>query len=468
MIIMFNFALTNVPEPRFGYLHSLVGHRVLGAYIDNEEQLQLLLELMHSEQAMIIMLDMWSIPRNTGSNVTMSMSGWQYAAVEPQFQQVSLRHWVLTANLQDWIDQERRENEPGELLTERRGEPAFAVDVYHPLEEINAYLDDLPNNYPDLVRVKNIGTTYEENRIRLVMVSRDGEESRKPVVWIDAGIHSREWIAPATALYILQHLLDTADNSTLLDTYDFHIVPVLNPDGYVYTWTWNRLWRKNRAPSRRGVFCRGTDPNRNFDAQFGGASTSTTPCSQIFKGDSAFSEAESVAVRDGVLSLGSRLKAYFSLHSFSQIWMCPHGYRWSEPSDIDHLVGPSSAHSQFMGPPSPLICLLNKTPTRHSIHSLLLMEVLDKAVSAVKERHGTDYKYGPTSSTLYFVSGTSSDWVYDVAGVRYSYAVELRDMGQFGFILPKSHILPCGEETLAGLEAALLHIGHKHGYLRHR
>lgn len=33
----------------------------------------------------------------------------------------------------------------------------------------------------------------------------------------------------------------------------------------------NRMWRKNRAPSfALNPFCRGTDPNRNFDASFGG------------------------------------------------------------------------------------------------------------------------------------------------------------------------------------------------------
>ena len=28
-------------------------------------------------------------------------------------------------------------------------------------------------------------------------------ESSKPAIWIDAGIHAREWIAPATAVYLI-------------------------------------------------------------------------------------------------------------------------------------------------------------------------------------------------------------------------------------------------------------------------
>lgn len=44
--------------------------------------------------------------------------------------------------------------------------------------------------------------------------------------------------------------------------YNRHIVPVLNPDGYEYTHTQDRMWRKNRASY--GGECVGVDLNRNF------------------------------------------------------------------------------------------------------------------------------------------------------------------------------------------------------------
>jgi extracellular matrix protein 14 len=37
----------------------------------------------------------------------------------------------------------------------------------------------------------------------------------------------------------------------------------------------------------------------------------------------------------------------------------------------------------------------------------------------------------------------------------FSYWVELRDTGTYGFMLPSEYILPSGEETLAGI----LHVG---------
>lgn len=41
-----------------------------------------------------------------------------------------------------------------------------------------------------------------------------------------------------------------------------YILPVMNPDGYEYSHTKDRMWRKNRA--WHGGQCVGVDLNRNF------------------------------------------------------------------------------------------------------------------------------------------------------------------------------------------------------------
>jgi len=41
------------------------------------------------------------------------------------------------------------------------------------------------------------------------------------------------------------------------------------------------------------------------------------------------------------------------------------------------------------------------------------------------------------------------DWAYARGGIKYSYTIKLRDTGNHGFLLPKSDIVPSGEETLA-------------------
>lgn len=50
-------------------------------------------------------------------------------------------------------------------------------------------------------------------------------------------------------------------------------------------------------------------------------------------------------------------------------------------------------------------------------------------------------------------SGSSADWTYGKAGIKFSYGVELRDTGKFGFLLPEDQILPSGKETLQALIA---------------
>ena len=58
-------------------------------------------------------------------------------------------------------------------------------------------------------------------------------------------------------------------------------------------------------------------------------------------------------------------------------------------------------------------------------------------------------------SSLFAVggSGGSPDWAKGVAGIRYSYSVELRGNDGNGFILPTTSIQPQGEEMWAALRA---------------
>ena len=66
------------------------------------------------------------------------------------------------------------------------------------------------------------------------------------------GIHAREWISPATATFIMKQLVErNYENQDLTDFYDFYILPVANPDGWVcflirVLWSWcvyvNKAW----------------------------------------------------------------------------------------------------------------------------------------------------------------------------------------------------------------------------------
>jgi murein tripeptide amidase MpaA len=54
----------------------------------------------------------------------------------------------------------------------------------------------------------------------------------KPVVWIDGGIHAREWISPAAVSYMAFQLLENSEcHEDILNNYDIYVMPIVNPDG---------------------------------------------------------------------------------------------------------------------------------------------------------------------------------------------------------------------------------------------
>ena len=86
---------------------------------------------------------------------------------------------------------------------------------------------------------------------------------------------------------------------------DFYILPLVNPDGYEYSRTKDRLWRKNR---RRHLGFRGIDLNRNWGFKWGGAGISKRPWKEDYAGPKPFSEPETAAVSNFVRSRARNLK----------------------------------------------------------------------------------------------------------------------------------------------------------------
>ena len=63
-------------------------------------------------------------------------------------------------------------------------------------------------------------------------------------------------------------------------------------------------------------------------------------------------------------------------------------------------------------------------------------------------------------------SGSSVDHTYGALGVKYSYALELRDLGRYGFQLPAAQIVESIEEVRdqpghARPQASLVSVGHR-------
>ncbi|XP_050591202.1 carboxypeptidase B-like [Bombus affinis] len=311
---------------------------------------------------------------------------------------------------------------------------------YHRYGEIVKYLEYLALSYPSLVEVITIGHSYENQPIKMIKISTgpNKEGEAKPAVWIDAGMHAREWIGSAVATYIISQLVEkNSSYAKLLDNSDWMILPVANPDGYEFTHIGDRLWRKTRSNHAENQDdsrflqlvnhytgwlwgkCEGVDPNRNFDYHWGEmeeGGASLDPCHETYAGPRAFSEPETKAMADYILANKQNIRIYLTLHSYSQMWLVPWGYTYSKPSDYSELAN-----------------------------------VAKKAIGAISKIHGTDYQLGPSAHLLYPTSGASDDWAKGVAGIKYAYTLELRDRGTYGFLLPASQIVPTAREIWAGI-----------------
>ncbi|KAF2708495.1 hypothetical protein K504DRAFT_535085 [Pleomassaria siparia CBS 279.74] len=299
--------------------------------------------------------------------------------------------------------------------------------AYHPYADHLTFLTDLQSSFTANSEIITAGTSTQGRVLRGIHIWGSGGKGSKPAVLFHGTVHAREWVATLTTEYTAWQLLtkyatDTAVKA-LVDRFDFYIIPIVNPDGFVYTQTTDRLWRKNRQTVTTST-CVGRDINRNWSYKWevtGGASTN--PCSETFKGLAPGDSPENQGLASQVNALrdAAGIRLYIDFHSYGQHILWPYGYSCSL------VVENSAAHRS-------------------------LATASQTAIRAVS---GTSYTIGPSCSTLYPTTGSSTDYTDVTGNSTYSYTYELRDTGNNGFTLPASQIKPTVVETWAGVVAML-------------
>lgn len=195
--------------------------------------------------------------------------------------------------------------------------------------------------------------------------------------------------------------------------------------GFVYTQVANRLWRKGRHPPPSDApdqTCLGRDINRNWefgwDTDPRGASTN--PCSETYKGEEPSDTAENEGLDNLVRKLrdGPGIKLFIDWHSYGQYILSPYGNR-------ETLYAPE----------------LGKWTKLAAVTSEAIRDSSDAR---------TTFTFGPSGAVLYPTTGAAPDHVYSIGGAEFSYTIELRDTGDFGFVLPPEQIRGAVEEQWAG------------------
>lgn len=207
-------------------------------------------------------------------------------------------------------------------------------------------------------------------------------------MWIDGGIHAREWISPAAVTYVVNQLIEDWENQpSYIQNIDWYVLPLANPDGYEYSHTNDRLWRKSRGGVGRGR-CAGVDLNRNFGYKWGLQGASDRPCSEIFAGVRAFSEPETMAQKNFMATSAANFDGFLTFHSYGQYILYPWGYGTVVPPDYKDLdrVGKDAANVREMN---------RRCGGTHFGSNLAFVFQKMKGIS------GLTYSVGPSGSLLY-------------------------------------------------------------------
>lgn len=224
------------------------------------------------------------------------------------------------------FDQLNREGFWVQLDVSRTAELQSALDparsivgfsCYRTVEETYATAESLVAQKPAIAEWLDIGDSQLKQLgqggydLRALHLSNRSIPGPKPVLMLQGAIHAREYATAESVTRFAEQLVQgygvNADITWMIDHHDIYLVLVANPDGRkLAEVAATQLTRKNRNP---GFICAsdttqtGVDLNRNYPFDFGGPGTSTTICNQTFRGPSAISEAESIALTNFARSI---------------------------------------------------------------------------------------------------------------------------------------------------------------------
>eukprot|EP00834_Sanchytrium_tribonematis_P003535 NODE_139_length_16235_cov_0.569038.p6 type:complete len:419 gc:universal NODE_139_length_16235_cov_0.569038:5170-3914(-) len=301
---------------------------------------------------------------------------------------------------------------------------------FHNYAEMKQWYLKLSQMYPDLIKFKTIGKSLEQRDLFAIHITSPSQNTTpKKQFYLQSLIHAREWISGSTNAYIAYTLVNEYNNQNstiinLLDQSEIIFVPIVNPDGYSYTFTHNRMWRKNKNTNGyKSSALWGVDLNRNYQDGFWNETdgASLNPADEDFKGTAPYSEPEALATKEYYESLCCLVGAV-DLHSYGQMILRPYGYL---PKDC-----PNEEAFRVVGE-----------------------QMKDKFME-----YGSNYT-NEKSIGLYPTSGAASDYFYvgrpDLDWI-FSLTIELRppddeNANEPGFVIDPDQIEPTGEETFAAL-----------------
>lgn len=294
----------------------------------------------------------------------------------------------------------------------------FELGKFHSYQQVGEKLGSYAQKYPEKCEFMSIGKSYEG---RDVWAIRFKPKKPSPAFLFIGCHHAREWMSVEVPMELARVLAENPENDPKIDSYlekfDIWIIPMLNPDGHIYSTTTNRMWRKNRSVSSSGVA--GVDLNRNYGYQWGNMGSSDDPTSDIYHGPKPFSEKESQIIRD--LAFEIPLLGCLTYHTYGEWIIYPWGHSRNTAPYSEKLDKLAVGMAKLGGPP-------NDNDGRGYPHY-------------------EEYDYVPMqASIMYEAAGDTTDYLYSQYGAP-SFTIELGD-GKNAFIPPDTEIEPTLKQVM--------------------
>ena len=222
---------------------------------------------------------------------------------------------------------------------------------YDGFDGLRAWMGRFAKRNKKAAKLFVIGQTRQGRDIVAVRISakpRKGERGKKdkpidkrPAVLYQGTTHAREWISTEVTRRMMEFFASTDPKAKKLRrTRQLWFVPVLNPDGYQYTFDGERLWRKNlRDNDGNGQISPGdgVDLNRNYPYRWGydEEGSAGDPSDDTYRGPEPGSEPETQANMELVREIDPAFSV--SYHSYGPLLLYPQGWQVQTPTADDPI-----------------------------------------------------------------------------------------------------------------------------------
>ncbi|XP_043285790.1 carboxypeptidase B-like [Venturia canescens] len=399
------------------FIRPLEGMKGLSVRCDTEEKLATVNSYVGYED-----FDFLSLSKKLGDEIKVLVAATSFDEFTTVLTKNQINHTVFIQDVLKEIENDYTENE----IARTRCFWVFGnytssvkddwLTFYPSYADIEKQLVDLHKAYKNITTLTSIGTSYEGRMIYGLKISSRPAENGKPMILIDAGMHAREWITPVTAMNIINQLVKNDDNRGLYEKVDWFIIPVLNPDGYEFSRSkrGNRLWKKHvpvllsRTVSE--LISTGTLITN------GSVGASENPCHDSYAGSKPYSEPESLALSDFMITHNETIAGYFSLRASAkageQFILYPWGWTLDSIDEENYL-----------------------------------RELAIKAVTKIYSVREKYYKVGSIATVLNPEAGGSVDFAGATSTFPLlTYAIYLPAEGSYGYNPPQSAFKPIGIE----------------------